>query len=772
MLGPDRDSVDPGHLSVDWPTVRDYRGDSRQRIRFPVGGLGTGAISVDGRGRLVDVEIANTAAHGFTPRHLFFALHVAGADGAVDTRVLEGRLFDHEYEGPHGSPSPQAGLPRFHDCTFSAAYPFARIELADPAVPLRVAVEVANPLVPGDADASGHPALLYRVRLTNPTRVRQTVAVVGNVPNLIGATLNSPAWPGTRFEHDRHRDGSVLLGSNPRRDGSPTDGTIALHTPGRQADSFRTRWLDAPSGDALAEFWEDFGHDGAVSDHGRHARDPVGSLVLTDVLEPGAGASLDFVIAWHFPYRRAWTHGLRETDRPSRHLVGNHYATLAADAGECARDFGRALPDLLHESAGFVRSVIALGMPPAMADAALSNLSVLKSTTVFRSADGRFYGWEGTEDDAGSCHGNCTHVWNYEYATIALFPDLAWSMRETEFVDSLDDRGMMAFRAGLPSRLEGTTWGFAAADGQMGSILRFYRTWRRTGDDSRARELWPAVRRSLEFAWVEGGWDADRDGVMEGCQHNTMDVEYYGPTPEVQSWYLAALAAAAELATDMGEPAFASYCRRLLDSGCRWMDEHLFNGEYYQQAIMPPFPGSRIADGLCMDSDAPGGSDPLLPHHQIGTGCTSDQLAGVTMAKLSGLSVPLDPEHIATTLRSIARHNHLDGVADHVNPRRCYALGDERGLVNASYPRGRELPFPFPYWAEVWTGFEYSAAVGLLLEGEQDLARRTVVDVRDRYDGRRRNPFDEVECGHHYARSMASWGLVEAWIHLRNPVIE
>ena len=79
----------------------------------------------------------------------------------------------------------------------------------------------------------------------------------------------------------------------------------------------------------------------------------------------------------------------------------------------------------------------------------------------------------------------------------------------------------------------------------------------------------------------------------------------------------------------------------------------------------------------------------------------------------------------------------------------------------ASYPKGRPER-PFPYFAEVMTGFEYAAAVGMLYEGLTEDGLRCITNIRNRYDGRKRSPFDEAECGHHYARAMASWAAVPA----------
>jgi uncharacterized protein (DUF608 family) len=351
-------------------------------------------------------------------------------------------------------------------------------------------------------------------------------------------------------------------------------------------------------------------------------------------------------------------------------------------------------------------------------------------------------------------------VWNYEQATPFLFGEIARSLREVEFAHATDDQGLMSFRVGLPLETSARDWRVAAADGQLGCLVKLYRDWRLSGDDELLRSLWPAARRALEFCWIPGGWDADRDGVMEGCQHNTMDVEYYGPNPQMQSWYLAALRACEEMAAYLGEDGFAVECRKLFEYGSSWMDSQLFNGEYYRHEIRPPASAHDVAAGL---RETMGAADPTHPVLQLGDGCLVDQLVGQHLARLTQLGTLLDEDQVATTLCSILAYNGLSGFAGHFNHMRSYVLGDdESAVLMCSYPRGNRPERPFPYFTEVMTGFEHILAVGLITEGLVDEGLQVITNIRQRYDGERRNPYDEAECGHHYARAMASWGAVIA----------
>jgi uncharacterized protein (DUF608 family) len=741
-----------------WPVLRHYDESHLRRVALPLGGLGTGTFSLGGRGDLRDWEIGNRPAKGFTPAHAFFAIRTQYGD-LVTTRLLEGPVDPADYEGAQGSPVPGAGLPRFRHAAFDAAYPLGRVALVDPDVPLRVRLEAFNPFVPADARSSGIPAAVLRYVLRNPTDKPVVATVCGSMPNLVGAVDSPQPLAGGRNEF---RDGQRLIGvtcAHPAIDAADArHGTMALAVIPEPDDvvTRRTAWLDATWGTSLLEFWDDLAADGRLEQPPAPDAQATASVAVSRTVPPGAQAEVTFVLAWHFPNRTAWNE-----DPTPDNTVGNYYATQWPDAWAAAAELASRLDELESRTVDFVTAVSGSDIPRPIIEAALSSMSTLRTQTCFRAADGRFYGWEGCNDRSGSCHGSCTHVWNYEPATAHLFGELARSMREVEFAHGVDESGLMSFRIGLPLDREPGQWRLAAADGQMGCLIKLWREWRLSGDDDLLRSLWPAARRALEFCWIPGGWDADQDGVMEGCQHNTMDVEYFGPNPEVGCWYLGALRAGAEMAAHAGEADFAAECADLFARGSAWMDANLFNGRWYAQQIRPPRDAGSIAPGLRHDDM--GARDVANPDLQIGPGCLTDQLAGATMAEMSGLGPLLDRSHTEQTLRSILAHNRVDGVSAHFNPMRAYVLGEESGLLVCSYPDGDRPDNPFPYSQEVWTGLEYTAAAGLAQHGRFDDAAEVVADVRDRFDGQRRNPFDEAECGHHYARAMAAWGVLLAW---------
>ncbi len=142
------------------------------------------------------------------------------------------------------------------------------------------------------------------------------------------------------------------------------------------------------------------------------------------------------------------------------------------------------------------------------------------------------------------------------------------------------------------------------------------------------------------------------------------------------------------------------------------------------------------------------------------------------MAEVCGLGYLVEPERVRATLRAIMRHNFRENLYGHFNNLRTFALNDEAALVMASYPRGRRPRRPFPYCNEVMTGFEYTAAVHMLYEGQREAGLRVIEAIRARYDGERRSPFDEAECGHHYSRAMASWAAVLALTGFRYSGVE
>jgi non-lysosomal glucosylceramidase len=732
-----------GTSPQDWPIVKHYDQQHLAQIALPLGGIGTGTVSLGGRGDLRDWEIVNRPAIGFNPANAFFAIRVKLPHGQVATRALTGPIEEFRYNGAFGvKDATNPGLPCFRSCTFDGSYPAGFVHLEDPDMPVAVTIQGFNPFIPTDPDASGIPIAVLRYTVRNKSDDTLQTTLCGSLENFIG---NDGTTFGAAKNKNDYRQRGGLRGIYMSTGGIDTSveqwGTFALTTPDDGDVSYRTSWLPRNWGTSLLDFWDDLTDDGMLSTPASEDSPPTASLAVRASIPPHGTRTYTFFLTWDFPNRFAWS--------PS--ALGNYYSTRYKDAWDVAE---RTLPDLDRletETVTFVRAFCGSALHDEVKEAALFNLSTLRTQTCFRTKDGRFFAWEGCGDKAGCCEGSCTHVWNYEQAVAFLFGSLARTMREVEFGAQTDDIGLMSFRAALP--LGQGTSGKAAADGQMGCIMKMYRDWQLSGDEKFLRSLYPNVKRALQFAWIKGGWDANMDGVMEGCQHNTMDVEYYGPNPQMGLWYLGALRAGEKMAWHLGDSAFARTCHALLVNGSIWIDSVLFNGRYYIQKVMPAGDRENVLPGLVIGA---GAKDFTHPDYQLGDGCLVDQLVGQYMAHVCNLGYLVHPDNVRTTLQSIMKYNYKSSLADHFNCMRTFALGNEAALLMASYPDGRPAN-PFPYFTEVMTGFEYTAAIGMLYEGLLDDGLKCIGSIRERYDGLKRNPYDEAECGHHYGRAMISW---------------
>jgi len=786
-------------LNPAWPVLKCYDQAYLRCIALPLGGIGTGTVSLGGRGDLRDWEIVNRPGKGFNPAGIAgpacFVLYAKqSAGGPAVTRLLEGPLPLEEYEGSQGSAARWHGMPRFRECSFAAAYPLGQVHLRDRDVPLAVTLQAFNPMIPADADSSGIPVAVLRYVLRNRTGKRVTAAVCGSLPNFIGAdgSQHVTGWTGAagaagmkrNRNQSRDRDGICgifmdSLGVDPKAEAW---GTIALTTTAKTGITRRTGWAKLSFGDTKLDFWDEFSATGEITEREEPGSDnPTASLAVKVTVPPHGTKTVTFLLTWHFPNRQTWTPKPKSQaavlplpeiegqgppacgcsgscDPADANTIGNYYTTQYRDAWDVAARVAPRLAALEAATVKFVGAFCASDLPPVVKEAALFNVSTLRTQTCFRTPDGRFFAWEGCNDSGGCCHGSCTHVWNYEQATAFLFGDLSCRLREVEFNCCTDERGLMSFRVTLPIA-RASEWKCAAADGQLGCLLKLYRDWQLSGDDGMLRALWPKARQAMAFCWIPGGWDGDRDGVMEGCQHNTMDVEYYGPNPQMNIWYLGALRATEEMARYIGDDGFAATCRQLFEKGRQWVDANLFNGDYYEHQIWPPKDPKGIAEGLRIGMGATDLSEPIC---QLGAGCLVDQLVGQFLAEVCGLGYLVDRKHVRQTLKNILKYNRRVGFNSHFNHMRSFVLGDEVALLMASYPKGRRPKRPFPYFTEVMTGFEHTVAVHLLYEGMVREGLQCLQDVRDRYDGRKRNPFDEAECGHHYGRAMVTWAAVTA----------
>jgi uncharacterized protein (DUF608 family) len=755
-----------------------YTGEHLNRVAFPIGGLGAGMFCMEGTGAVSHVSVRNRPDI-FNEPGLFAAIALKGMPNSA--RLLEGPVPEWKKFGfrdaGNGASGATTGLPRFRQAVFTPRFPFAYLDLNDTSLPLKVRITGWSPFIPADDDNSGLPVGAFEYRITN-TGTKSIDAVfsynaknfmrVDKGVNSIGSTVN-----GFILSEEGPKEKNFLKG----------DFAIFTDDANTQVDHcwFRGGWWDP-----ITMAWNSVKEATPKSQPPVKEGAPGASLYVPFNLAAGASKTIRLMFAWYVP-ESDQKHG--QTGEPKKdcdpaggccnspadigldkydqNFMGDTYkpwySSRFKNIHEVIGYWKQHYADLFTRSSSFKDAFFSSTLPPEVMEAVASNLTILKSPTMLRQYDGRLWNWEGCADGWGCCHGSCTHVWNYAQAVAHLFPALERSLRATEFCESQNEEGHQNFRSTLPIKPADHKF-HAAADGQLGGMMKVHREWRISGDSEWLRKIYPMVKKSMDYC-IES-WDPKHKGVIEEPHHNTYDIEFWGPDGMHSSFYVGALEAMVAMGAHLGQD--VRLYRELATSGRKYMENELFDGEYFIQKIQTS--GLVAKDPATAQSFGGEYSDEakeLLkkegPKYQYGKGCLSDGVLGAWIARMCGLADPIDVRKTSSHLKAVHRHNLKHTLAEHANPQRpSFALGDDGGLLLCSWPKGGKLSLPFVYSDEVWTGIEHQVASHLMLLGHVKEGLDIVRASRNRYDGRYRNPFNEYECGHWYARALSSYGYLQA----------
>jgi hypothetical protein len=510
-------------------------------------------------------------------------------------------------------------------------------------------------------------------------------------------------------------------------------GTLGLGLIESKVQSLKSKVEDSDGGQAVVpngtELGRFFTAPTAQAKDGAAASRPfgeklIGSLTRKMKLAPGASAKAMFVLTWHMP-------NLKLPNLPG----GRHYTTRFASAYAVAQYVEEHFSHLSSQTRLWHDTWYDSTLPYWFLDRTFLNTSILATSTCHRFSNGRFYGWEGV----GCCEGTCGHVWHYAHAMARLFPELERITREKV------DLGL-AFQPDGAVHFRGECNDIPAIDAQAGLILRVLREHQMSPDDAFLKRNWPRLKQAVEWLIAK---DGNGDGLIEGNQHNTLDTDWYGPVAWLSGLYLAALLAARNMALELGDAEFAERCRVIFEAGQKNIVARLFEDGYF---ISKPDP--KHLDAI-----------------NSGAGCEIDQVFGQSWAFQVGLPRVLPEAETVSALKSLWRYNFTPDVGPYrevYKPGRWYAMPGEAGLLMCSFPRsdwdyaqakGKGPDWAAGYFNECMNGFEYQAAGHMLWEGMLTEGLAVTRAVHDRYHPSRRNPWNEVECGDHYARSMASYGV-------------
>jgi len=679
-------------------------------IGMTVGGIGCGTVYLSGDGRLWVWDIFNQHHEGVVANTAPIPEGLGNIQTHKAIRERDGanfinppRVGDHLNGVDAGFTLTVDGADfsmdaaGWDDVTFTGRWPVGIVDYFSNKTPLKARLEAYSPFIPLDLKSSSLPVTILDYTLENPSSQAIEATLTGR--------LNNPAGQFSKLEAARFREKIE------------PEGTLGIQH-GLRGNT--PEFLDALDAGTIA-----------LSLFGNRIGEVRETTVATKVtLQPGASTTIRFAIAWHFPNLNP------RTKIPG---VKRHYAKDF----KSARDVIAHVAEHEEKLTGLTRKWVATWndstLPQWLLDRTVLTANTLQTQNCLIFDNGRFWAWEGI----GCCPGTCGHVWQYSQAHARLFPEIERNLREmTDYPIGLQPDGQIHFRAENNK--------FSATDSQATYILRTLRDYQLSNDPGFLKRVWEPTKKAMDYL-VEFDRSDPRgglDGLLDGKQHNTLDAEWYGKVHVLCSLYLAALRAAEQLATAMGDSDYATLMASIHAKGAQNI-EKLFNGEYYIQDEDPDH----------------------LDKIGVGTGCYIDQVMGQFWSNQLDLGRVQNADHQKSALRALWKYNFVPeyhAFRKGFPQGRHYAKGGDAGLLMCSWPKGGLRDdfmrhWQYAYFNEFMTGFEYQAAAHMVAERDDDLVQYGLAITRaihDRYSpARGLNPYNEIECSDHYARAGASYAV-------------
>jgi non-lysosomal glucosylceramidase len=704
-----------------------YEGNYLTGLDFPIGAIGGGTIRMNGKAERAWWQIFNNfeekVGSGIVPNS-FFAIRT-NTNGTTVVKALQ--------------TSSLGQFSAMNSLKFTGEFPFGWFNFNDNALPVEVKMEAFNPLIPMDLKNSAIPCAIFKITVKNTSANTSSVSILGTQQNVVGFDGYGTIYSSRKFSGYGSNVNNIVS------DASSTSLKMTGTKGSLQLSAYETGMSSTASWDNLGTLYDDFSADGVLTG-ATTASSPStgttvdGALAKDFTLAPGEEKTITFVLSWYMP---DGFHG--HASFPVWSFRGQQYENWWTDANDVDAYVKTNFNMLDEKTRLYHQTLYSSNIPRYVIDRINSNLCVLKSPTAFWAKNGYFGVWESTSNDQG-WWGNCKHVYQYAQGIAWIFPELSRKM----MVQNLNSQAA----SGLLLSRDGDV--LSAIDGHLGTILGIYRDYLLTDDNTWLTSVWAKTKKAMDAAIST--YDSDKNGMLTGELHNTLDCSTSGTNPVTGSMYVAALKASARMAEKMNDLVSRDLYNSISELAKTNQTAQLWddNLKYFIEK----------------SQNTPG-------NYEYGNGCNISMFDGQWWSNMLDLGqiYPLDKTIIS--LSQIYNRNKVTDVdGSYVSVFRDFLGTGDNGWIMNKFP-GATPTKPVLYYSEVMSGFEYAYAATMLQYGMINEGLDVVNNIAKRYDGRLRgsdetttvnygtvygagSPFGEDECGDFYGRALSSWSVLTA----------